>query len=67
MSDAPVTIGSEYRDPSIFPCQVVGCDQRAAGWVIAALAGSLALNVSLESVHVFLCVTHLDALHFPHG
>lgn len=29
----------EFRDPSRFPCAAVGCEERAAGWVLHEAVG----------------------------
>jgi hypothetical protein len=53
---------SEFRDPTIFPCQVVGCEVHADGWVLTELVEWMELRVESASERVFLCATHLRPL-----
>lgn len=58
-----------FRDPSRFPCGVVGCEERAAGW-IAALHVPVTWFVHGEGDRLYACEAHLrEALPAwePHG
>lgn len=52
----------EFRDPSIFPCQVHGCEENAEGWVTLPLLAALDVRVETESDRVYLCAAHLRPL-----
>lgn len=53
-------IRAEFRDPSIFPCQFIGCDSHAAGWVIEPLSSLLEISTNTAGVRVYLCADHLQ-------
>lgn len=51
-----------FRSPSRFPCGVVGCDERADGWVLRealALHGLGELRVRSDLERVYLCRGYL--------
>lgn len=50
-----------FRDPSRFPCGVVGCEEPAHGWVLRealALHGLGELEVRSDLGLVYLCFIH---------
>jgi len=48
---------ARFQDPRRFPCAVVGCGHRAAGWIGPELLG-VDLEIRTEANRVYLCTEH---------
>lgn len=57
----------EFGDPSRYPCSVVGCIERAVGWVLrdSMVLFGLDYEVRAEDAHVHLCERHVAPARAP--